>query len=193
MGNTVGSLSGEQREIIVGSLLGDGSMRCRANALLEINHSIHQRSYVDWKYESLRGLVSTPPKSRPGNGQRVAYRFVTRSLPELTPYHRAFYGTGRKLIPDRLELGPLTLAVWFMDDGSKSRRALYLNTQQFGRSDQHHLLRLLKQQWGIDGSLNRDKEYFRIRISVGSTPTLIQAIRPHLLEEFSYKLPQVTP
>src|SRR5947207_12743695 len=84
MGNTVGSLSEVQHAIVIGSLLGDGSMRCKTNALLEINHSIHQRSYVDWKFGHLADLVTTPPKQRAGNGGRVAYRFVTRSAPALT-------------------------------------------------------------------------------------------------------------
>lgn len=193
MGNTVGSLSGTQREIIVGCLLGDGSMRCRANALLEINHSIDQKRYVDWKYRWLADLVSTPPRARPGNGARVAYRFVTRSLPELTPYFQAFYGPEGKRIPVALELSPLTMAVWFMDDGSRSRRAVYLNTQQFARDEQERLLRLLHGQWGIEGSLNRDKTYFRIRISVESTKRFRNLLDPHMLPELSYKFPQVTP
>ena len=96
MGNTVGSLSDEQRSIVVGTLLGDGAMRCKANALLEINHSIHQRTYVDWKFRHLAEFVSTPPRQRMGNGGRIAYRFVTRSLPELTPFYRLFYGSGEK-------------------------------------------------------------------------------------------------
>jgi hypothetical protein len=130
VGNTVGSLSDEQRSIVVGTLLGDGTMRCKANALLEINHSVHQQTYVDWKFRHLEELVSTPPRQRTGNGGRIAYRFVTRSLPELTPFYRLFYGSGRKVAPE-VELTPLTMAVWFMDDGSRSRRALYLKTQQF--------------------------------------------------------------
>ena len=52
-GNTVGSLSEEERAIIVGCLLGDGAMRCKTNALLEINHSFAQKDYVDWKYKIL--------------------------------------------------------------------------------------------------------------------------------------------
>jgi hypothetical protein len=192
MGNTVGSLSEVQREIIVGSLLGDGSMRCKTNALLEINHSSHQRSYVDWKYRHLAELVRTPPKARRGNGSRIAYRFVTRSLPELTPYFRLFYGSGRKRIPE-LELTPRTLAVWFMDDGCRSRNAVYLNTQQFGEPSQRALLRFLHEQWGIEGSLNRDKSYYRIRVSVEGTKRLRRLIEPYLLPELRYKLPHVTP
>ena len=143
----MGSLSEVQRQIIVGSLLGDGAMRCKTNALLEINHSVHQQSYVDWKYRHLADLVRTPPKARRSNGARIAYRFVTRSLPELTPFFRLFYGTGRKRIPE-LELSELTLAVWFMDDGCRSRNAVYLNTQQYDDVSQGTVLRLLREHNG---------------------------------------------
>ena len=170
MGNTVGSLSEVQHAIVVGSLLGDGSMRCKTNALLEINHSFHQRSYVGWKYRHLAELVRTPPKARSGNGGRTAFRFVTRSLPALTPYFRLFYETGRKRVPE-LELTPLALAVWFMDDGCKSRSSVYLNTQQFDLKCQQRLLQLLQDQWEIHGSLNRDnattESVFRWRALVG--------------------------
>jgi hypothetical protein len=192
MGNTVGSLSEVQHAIIIGSLLGDGSMRCKTNALLEINHSFDQHSYVEWKYARLAELVRTPPKVRIGNGGRVASRFVTRSLPVLTPYFRLFYEDGSKRVPE-LELSPLALAVWFMDDGCRSRNAVYLNTQQFDLGSQERLLRLLREQWGIRGSLNRDKCYFRVRISVEGTTRLRKLIDPLLLPELRYKLPQVTP
>ncbi|MGH2787914.1 MAG: LAGLIDADG endonuclease [Actinomycetota bacterium] len=188
----MGSLSGAQRSIIVGSLLGDGALRCKTNALLEINHSVHQKSYVDWKYEQLANLVATAPKQRSGNGGRVAYRFCTRSLPGLTPYFRLFYSEGRKLVPD-IELTALSLAVWFMDDGSRSRSAVYLNTQQFDVYSQLRLLESLRKQWGITGALNRDKIYFRIRLSVESSARLASVMHEYLLPEFRYKLPQVTP
>ncbi len=162
-----------QRQIIVGSLLGDGAMRCKTNALLEINHSVHQQGYVDWKYRHLTDLVRTPPKARKSNGTRIAYRFVTRSLPELTPYFRLFYGTRRKRIPE-LELSELTLAVWFMDDGCRSRSAVYLNTQQYDEVSQSTVLRLLREQWGIVGALNRDKTYYRVRLSVEGTRKLAE-------------------
>jgi hypothetical protein len=165
---------------------------CKANALLEINHSIHQKAYVDWKFSRLSTLVRTPPQQRAGNGGRVAYRFVTRSLPELTPYYRAFYGPGGKGVPE-VELRSLALAVWFMDDGCRSRRAVYLNTQQFALADQLRLVGMLRDQWHLDATLNRDKIYYRLRLSVESTARFVQIIGGHLLPMFNYKLPQVTP
>jgi LAGLIDADG DNA endonuclease family len=92
-----------------------------------------------------------------------------------------------------VELSPLTLAVWFMDDGCRSRNAVYLNTQQFDVAEQRKLLTMLEQQCGIDGTLNRDKCYHRIRVSVDGTRHLRAMIEPYLLPEMRYKLPQVTP
>lgn len=186
--NTVGSLSEEQVSLIIGSLLGDGAMRCKANALIEFNHSAEQRAYVDWKFQRLITLVSTPPKLRSGNGGRVAYRFTTRSLPEFTPYYRTWYPQGRKVVP-QLTLTPLTMAVWFMDDGCRSYRAIYLNTQQFDLESQQRLLNLLQEQWGIRASLNRDKTYHRIRIAVGSVERFKAIVAPHVLPELKYKFP----
>lgn len=181
-------LTPEQHSLIVGTLLGDGSMRCKANALLEVNHSSRQREYVDWKYQVLGDLVATPPRLRPTNGTRVAYRFVTRSLPTLTPYYRMFYATGRKTVPD-VEITPLALAVWLMDDGSRSYRAVYLNTQQFKVVDQVRLIEMLDRQFSIVARLNRDKSYYRLRIAIESVPRLRSLVGGYVLPEMAYKIP----
>lgn len=193
MGDTVGSLSEEQRSIILGSLLGDGAKRCKTNALMEINHSASQEGYVRWKYQRLANLVRTEPRIRAGNGGRIVCRFVTRSLPELTPYYHEFYRGGRKWISVIPVLTPLALAVWFMDDGCASRTSVYLNTQQFDLGSQHRVLEALRGQFGIHATLNRDKSYFRIRVSVTGTRKLGELVGPLMRPELSYKLPQVTP
>lgn len=177
-----------QEAIIIGSLLGDGAMRCKRNALLEINHGFLQKAYVDWKYRALAPFVATPPRARPSNDGRIAYRFVTRSLPVLTPYYRLFYFAGVKGVPD-VGLSPLSLAVWFMDDGCKSRSSVYLNTQQFDVASQYRMLGMLQRDFGINGTLNRDKSYYRIRIAVGSMGRFRSIVAPHLLPALSYKLP----
>jgi recombination protein RecA len=184
----VGGLTDVQHSIVIGSLLGDGAMRCKANALLEINHCFAQRGYVDWKYRHLIDLVGTAPKARAGNGSRIAYRFTTLSRSELTPYYASFYSGGVKSIPV-LELTPLALAVWFMDDGSKSYRTVYFNTQQFDIASQDRLRGQLLSQFGIRVTLNRDKTYYRLRMVVESVSRFRDLVEPHILEDFAYKLP----
>jgi len=188
-GNTVGSLTERQKAIIIGCLFGDGTMRCKTNALLEINHSIKQRDYVEWKYNELKSLVSTQPRKRFGNSGRIAYRFTTKSLPGLTEIYRKFYKNAKKIIPDNVQIHPLSLAVWFMDDGSKSYRALYLNTQKFNITEQQRLILMLRQQFEIKASLNKDKKYYRLRIAVSSVSRFMEIIKPYLLPMFCYKTP----
>ncbi len=190
MDNTVGSLTQEQRLIIIGSLLGDGYLRIvsgRKNAFLEINHSISEKDYVDWKYQKLKDLVKSPPKQRKGKGERIAYRFFTRQHPELTELYLKFYSKGKKIIPD-LKLDPLMIAVWFMDDGSKSYQTYYLNTQGFDYLSQKRLIQILNEQYEIDSSLNRDKRYCRIRIKQNSAERFRKLITDYVIPVMKYKL-----
>ncbi len=191
MDNTVGSLTEEQKSILIGTLLGDGTMRIKKNAHLEINHSFAQKALVDWIFNKFSSLVTTPPKWRKGNGKREAYRFATQKLPILTPFYNQFYRNGRKVIPNNLKLDALSLAVWFMDDGSKSYSSVYLNTQQFNLDEQIRLIDILENQFGIEATLNKDKIYYRIRIRSQSIKILIKLVEPFVLKEFRYKIPSV--
>lgn len=191
MDNTVGSLTQFQKSLIEGTILGDGYIRTiegRADAFLEVNHSIHQKEYVDWKYQVLEPIVKSAPKTRRGNGDRIAYRFFTQQLPYLSLMQDRFYYRKKKIIPSNLDLTPMKLAVWYMDDGSKCRSSdVYLNTQQFDYSDQKKLITKLS-ELGLEARLNKDKQYYRIRFLKSSVPKLFRTIQPHMTESMSYKL-----
>lgn len=187
----MGSLTSVQHAVLVGSLLGDGTLRrqgTRTNALFEVNHSFRSQDYVNWKWKHFHEYVITPPKSRKGNGNRIAYRFTTRSLPIFTKYYCWFYKDGRKSIPLNLEINPIALAVWFMDDGARSRNSIYLNTQQFSLEEQEFLISLLYKTFQIECALNRDKSYYRLRVNTQSTRKMKQIMLPYVLECFKYKL-----
>ena len=187
-GNTVGSLSEVQKSLIEGCLLGDGYMRCKTNAHLQITHSINQKDYVDWKFENLSEFVLTPPKSYKGNGTRIGYRFFTRSLPIFTDYYFRFYKK-QKIIPKDLNLTALTLAVWYMDDGSKSRQSCYLNTQQFTSKDQEFLIDILRDKYDLRAHRDKDKQYFRLRFNTEDSQKFIRIIRQFILPSMQYKIP----
>ncbi len=190
MDNIVGSLTQEQKSIIIGSILGDGYLRIvpgRKNAFLEINHSISEKDYVDWKYQKLKNLIKSPLKIRKGRGRRIAYRFFTRQHSEITKLYHKFYQDKEKIIP-KLKLNSLMVAVCFMDDGSKSYRTYYLNTQCFDYLSQKKLVQALKEQYEIGSSLNRDKKYYRIRIKQNSVEKFKELIRNHIIPSMEYKL-----
>ncbi len=186
--NTEGSLTEEQKDILLGVLLGDGAMRKKTQALLEINHSIKQKEYVDWLYQKFKNYVGTEPKIRKSNGNRIAYRFTTKSLPQFTQYYDFFFTQKRKHVPFSLIIKPLTLAIWYMDDGSRCDTDIYLNSQQFSQVEQEFLVNLLNQQYEIKSSLNRDKKYWRIRIKKESVMTFMNLISPYIIPTMRYKL-----
>lgn len=184
----MGSLSDIQKSLIEGCMLGDGYMRCKTNAHLQITHSINQKDYVDWKYQLLSEFILTPPKSYKGNGNRIGYRFFTRSLPIFTDYYRRFYRK-QKIIPKDLNLTDLTLAVWYMDDGSKSGQSCYLNTQKFTSIDQEYLIKILHDKYDLQAHRDKDKKYFRLRLSVSDSRKFVRIIEPYILLSMRYKLP----
>lgn len=186
----MGSLTEEQRSILIGTLLGDGTLRRKINTLLEINHSSKQKEYVFWLYSKFKEFVNTPPKIRINGFNRTSYRFTTRSILALNEYYNDFYTTaGKKTIPKNIRLDSLSLAVWFMDDGSKSRNAVYLNTQQFKLCDQEFLINLLEETFNFKVTLNKDKSYFRLRLSCDSTKSFCTLVSPLLVSSMRYKLP----
>ncbi len=190
MDNTVGSLTQFQMSVIAGSILGDAYiciMPGRSNAFLEINHSIKAKEYVDWKYRVLENVCKSVPQTRKIDEKRTAYRFYTRQSKEFTELLNRFYRDGKKKVPSDLELDPVILAVWLMDDGSRSGGSVYLNTQQFSLSDQKRLMYLLRQM-GLKSRLNKDKKYHRIRLLKESLPKLRQIVGPYVIPSMRYKL-----
>jgi len=190
MGNTVGSLTKQEKDVITGSILGDGYLRIvpgRKNALFEINSSIKEKDYIDWKFQILRRIILTPPRQRKGKGNRIAYRFSTQQHPDLTKIYRMFYCNQIKIVPD-IKLNPLVMAVWFMDDGSKTYKTHYINTQGFDRFNQEKLIGMLKKQYDVDSTLNKDKIYYRVRIRTASAKKFRKIIRLHVISSMKYKL-----
>jgi len=191
MDNTAGSLTQLQLSVIIGSILGDGYVRIingRKNAFLEINHSLKAKEYVDWKYSILKNICVSGPKERIIDERRMAYRFYTKQHGEISNLLEKFYKNGKKIIPPSLKLDPIILAVWFMDDGSKSRQHdVYLNTQQFAMNDQKTILAKLR-ELGIKARLNKDKKYYRVRLLKESIPLMNKIIYPFVVSPMKYKL-----
>lgn len=191
MDNTVERLNQFQKSVITGTLLGDGYIRIvpgRQNAFLEINHALSQHAYVEWKYDVLKNISAGVPKVRNGNGERQAVRFHTRQSQELTEFYKQFYVNRTKVIPKDLRLDSVSLAVWFMDDGSRCRESdVYLNTQQFDTMSQLILVEALS-ELQLEATLNKDKEYQRIRFLKKSIPRFFEIIKPHIIPSMSYKI-----
>jgi hypothetical protein len=83
-----------------------------------------------------------------------------------------------KIVPKNLELTPLTLLIWFLDDGTvrKNARQIKLHTDGFYKQDVEFLISKLS-ELGIDCSLNKQREKFAIYIKSKSFPLFIDKIK----------------
>lgn len=197
-------LTAMQRSFMIGSLLGDGTMRIgkgAINANFKVEHGLRQKDYVMWKYSLLKNFVSTEPKEsyrydESGERYKKSWWFRTVRHPLLTNiYHRFYIGdgyrTGRKIIPKDIgnDLTPLALAVWIMDDGSYEKGRIHISTYSFELLEICLLLNILQKQYGIlmRSYRDRDKGYC-IYSNQEQTKKLIQAICPYIIPSMRYKI-----
>ena len=158
------SLSKRCEEIVLGTVLGDGCLeRNGFNVRLRIDHSVTQAAFVDWKFSELAELNPLPRRvvervDRRTGTNHVNYRFATRTTPALNDYYLLFYGRDRRKrvpehIPDLLD-SPLSLAVWYMDDGGRRGdcRSGYLNTNAYGIGEVEVLKECLSRNFGVSTS-----------------------------------------
>jgi LAGLIDADG DNA endonuclease family len=182
-------LTSLQRDLVIGSLLGDGYlMPTTAGWCFRVGHGMQQRSYVDWKFGIISDLVRTAPRA---SGRSYYFRTVTH--PDFSGLRSAFYARGAvKVVPLQLmeqELTAFGLAVWFMDDGAADRNQLRLNTQSFSRDENLVLAEFLQAKFGIAAQLNKDKDRHRLRISANGMERFLELVTPHVIPSMLYKLP----
>ncbi len=114
-------LSELQKEIVIGTILGDGcliSSRSGQAARLQVRHNRKHQEYVEWKYNFFTDWVLTSPRLDPFNS---SWYFRTVSHPALMEIKRLFYNGNQRFVPNNVVnilRSPLSLAVWLMDDGN---------------------------------------------------------------------------
>ena len=186
-------LSPLQEEVLIGSLMGDGHLSPNAygkNYRFQVVQMNEHKGYVDWKYEIFKDWCISEPRFQEINN---SWRFRTISHPILTEFHNLFYSGSRKVLPNNLDkilVSPITLAIWFMDDGSVGPRGLglTLNTQNFTREENERLAKHLAENLQLRVSLHKDKKSWRIYIFPESSLEFKRIIDKFILPEFRYKL-----
>lgn len=205
------SLSNRQKSIIVGSLLGDGTMRVgeRAkNANFKVEHGLRQKDLVFWKYQELKSFVFTKPKISfrfRDNGVKYSKSWWFRTIrhPELTEIYDMFYlgngfKTGRKIIPNnnffQSYFNTVALAILIMDDGSYNRGIIDISTYSFSLEDIERLRASLQLNFNLQSKYFKDRNKgYRMYFNSKNTKALIQIISPHIISSMIYKINFETP
>ena len=193
------TMTERQRQILDGMLLGDAHLERQRGALsarLKVEHSVAQSAYVHWKFSEWRLWVRTPPteRIRPNRLGTCSRNvgFTTLAHLEFETARLRFYRERRKVVPYDLELTPLSMAVWFMDDGSRKSnqcRGLYLNTQSFTAEEVDFLRVVMRRDVGIETSVRQQRDGLQIYVPSNSVTEFLSFISADVLPCMRYKLP----
>ncbi len=193
-------LSKRTREIILGSLLGDGSLKIHRpykNARFSFRHSVRQKEYFWWKANLLKEVAGEKSvfiqKNDGGFSKNPKLRFQSKAMESLTDLYQLTHKKGKLNIRRKWlnMMGPLALAIWWQDDGSiiaNGRKGVFC-TDGFDEKPVKIISRYLKKVWGIKTKVSpirkkkfsKKEKYFRLYIhSTEDLKKFFRTILPHI-------------
>ena len=192
-------LSDFQWEVVRGALMGDGALsKTRRSDFMDsgirfrMGHGTAQADYLDWK-ASLFGNI---PMSRTVNEKGACFADLT-PLVELAELRREVYiGDKKELSWDYLKrLTPLSLAIWFQDDGHLDVRDEYgtsariqICVQAMAPETRERLVHYLRDTWDLDVRLTSIRGKAIIVLSKLAAEEFQQIVAPYVHPSMDYKL-----
>ena len=204
-------LTNIQKDIIIGSLLGDSTMGLRKGVplySLKFEQSVKKQGYILHLAKVFDEFCGSPPVRRwiDKKKTRDAIWFRTYRHNSFVFFFNLFYVieedpvTGkpfsRKIVPLNIAkfLNPRVVAYWFMDDGTfhsdirSGAKQYYFSTQGFKKSECQLLCEALGTCLNIQAKVHKDGKYWRIYIRAQSTPLFLDLISPYIVDDLLYRL-----
>ena len=181
-------VSNRQIEILVGCLLGDAYLTKLGK--IQVEQCYKQKDYIDWKYHELASISYGLPKEvvrfeKADNRVTKSLRFWTRQY--FRVWRNIFYRDNHKVYPKALSklISPLSIAVWYMDDGYHKDKNCVLSTESFDLEGRKQLAKKL-QDSGVEVILRKSG---KLKIRTKSLLRFFELIRPYIHKSMAYKLP----
>lgn len=169
-------ITDRQEQILRGSLLGDAYVD--PSGAFTIEHGKKQLDYLDWLYRNLNPYFNEVKPHRTGGRIRSCSHDFGISL------RKEYYQQGTKRITREIlaKLTPLSLAVWFMDDGQllPNGNQSRLSTCSFTKEENDLIVEYLKNTWGVVGNVRKYYGYNYIYFNKEDTRKFLLIIRPHI-------------
>jgi len=186
-------LSYIQEQVLIGKMLGDG---CLSDNSIQFGHKKEHEEYIDYTLELLNDISGNKQKniiSGYGTEMCRARTVSDKSIKKLFSY---WFIDSKKEVPKSIigKLSPISLAFWYMDDGSLSHnedqkdRALFA-TCGFNEESIDNLISALK-YLDINSTKYKSDEYWRIRLNHEDANKLFVLISPYIPKCMQYKLPE---
>ncbi|MFW9872485.1 MAG: hypothetical protein ACFFG0_05225 [Candidatus Thorarchaeota archaeon] len=185
----------KQKEIIYGTLLGDSCLykekKCKS-VRMSFSHSVKQIEYVKWLRKNLNNIITNKEiklyKYKKGN---ISINTCSYSLHWFRDLYKIFYKNNRKTISQEVLdlLTPLSLAIWFMDDGCHCKSGTNLATCSFNYNEH-----ILIQKWFITKYSIETKIYnvpygsgYLLHFNSANLKKLIKLIEKYIIPSMRYK------
>lgn len=191
------SLSNFQKEVVYGSLLGDGALSPtqHKNSLgvrFRLGHGKKQEKYLLWKASLFSNIKQGISRNKKGD----TFCDIT-PLPELYPLRKSTYIDGHKLLTAEFvaSLTPFSLAIWHMDDAhldirdkKQTKARITICIDAIHPKSRQLLLDHLKIKFDIEGKLTRRRNQTIACFDQHNSNKFQQLIKRHVHPSMSYKL-----
>ena len=189
-------LSNYQKEVLIGTMLGDGWLgigkEC-VNPRFRTAHCVTQKEYSEHLIKIFNNLhwkcsyhKYKNPDKRTGKYYE-SYVVESPNNPALLYFYNLFYKNGKKVIPIELldDFTEVSLAFMFMDDGFKTKSGYQIATNCFTIEELDKFRIMLKLKFNIETTLHKSKELY---IPSKSKDTFTNLIKPYIIPCMQYKL-----
>lgn len=179
-----------QKEFIVGTLLGDGFLS--ESNVLQLKHSVKQVKYLLWKKDIMKNFVNNVYTKKEKFGECVRWHSITH--PEFAFFRKLFYSNNKKIIKNEIGkfLTPFALAIWVMDDGWRSKNSIHISSESFSEDEHKTLQWLIKVNFDLNVKIctyvRNDKKYHYLTFNKRNSILLTKIISPYVIESMKYKL-----
>lgn len=189
-------LSDFQKQVLLGTLLGDASLKMgkgSVNPAIQCTHSIKQKEYCEYKtkiFENLGAYCKYHKRNIPDKRNGILYEdymLYIPANPELKYWYSCFYKNGKKVIPFELfeYFTEASLAFMFMDDGCKTGKNYSIATICFTKEELLEFRKFLFNKFNIETSLMSNNILY---IRACSRELFTNLISPYFCNSMKYKL-----
>ncbi len=202
-------LTDRQWAIMYGTLLGDGYITkldygYATYYRFEVEHTINDKEYVDWLYKELSVIFNVEARVRHRYSSLDQRGIKSTSLSLYSKMHEIFrslreetYPNNRKTVSQEWldKLTPLSLAVWYMDDGTYhiNRNTIEIYTNSFSLEEHHLMQRHFQQTWNISPTIVKrgkgQRKKYCLYFPRNEAVKLLHIIHPHILQCMRRKAP----
>jgi hypothetical protein len=189
-------ISYEIEQFLLGSLLGDGYFTTTMPPRFTVSHTSKNSGLIDLAKKLLNKYGVRLSNTISGFGSAVS-RLDTKISHEFSSISNIVHVAGKKLVTKEWmdQLGPIALAVWYMDDGSlqlgsnNQRPYALLHTNAYNDTECAVMVEMFRVRYGLEASIRKSRDYNYLAFDTESSQRLFSIISPYILSGYKYKLP----